>query len=408
MKDSQEHYSVFKRHILPPGLIIVFAIIFVVVMGLLKPKPELKEPERIIPPVDVFRLNADPLRLEVLSQGSATAKTETQLVAEVSGIIEEVSPSFYAGEFFEAGDVLMRIDPVEYEAALASAKSRVAAARLNLLQAEELAQQAREDWDLMGGGEASELVLKQPQLIQARNELAASEAALKVAQRNLDKTVVRAPYRGVVKSRQVNLGQMVNARSSLLGSIFSVDTVEIRLPVSLSDTQHLNLLEGLQSGKEEADLPTVVLTASYGEMSYEWEGKIVRTEGTVDRATRQVYLVAEVRHPYRIDDSGRPPLQVGTFVEARIEGRAVDNAWLIPSKALMEGRQVYVINDDHRLEFRDVKLIKRRDGNLVIEGPLHAGEMLATTLLSYAVEGMEVSVSTELGLQGPAQDKEEE
>jgi len=394
MKEASSHPSVFKRHILPPGIILIAAVMLLILASWLKKDPELKPPERIIPPVEVYEVHSGGLQLEVSSQGTVSARTETALVAEVSGIVESISPKFYAGEMFEQGDVLLSIDPIEYQAALASAESRLSAAKLMLLQAEELARQAREDWDLIGEGDASPLVLKLPQLDQAQKDYDSAKAAVAVAQRNLDRCTVRAPYRGIVRSRLVNVGQMVNARASQLGSIFAVDAVEVRLPVSVSETAHLNLPAPGQS----SDIGEVLLRASVAGNDFEWTGQIVRTEGVVDAQTRQVYLVAEVKDPYDPNAVGRAVLPVGMYVEATIQGREVDDAKLIPTKALMEGNQVYVVNEDSRLEFRDVRVVKRRNGKLVVEGPLEAGEMLVTTLLSYAVDGMEVMVDA----AGPA------
>src|SRR5690606_1573837 len=136
----------------------------------LGPETEERPAKPLVPPVEFLVARAGPHQFFVRTQGTVTPSTETTLIPEVSGRIVEVSPRFEAGAFFERGDVLARIEPTRYEAALAEAEARLEGARLALAQEEAARQQAEEDWRDLGRGAPSALALRAPQRAQAEAE----------------------------------------------------------------------------------------------------------------------------------------------------------------------------------------------------------------------------------------------
>ena len=239
--DKQKQY----RWAAMAGLCVVFlgvasAVAFT--MWKLRPEQEKKEPQDILPTVETLQVYPEDLVVKVETQGTVEARTETVLTAEVSGLVEWVSPDFVAGGFFEKGEVLLKIDALEYESRLAEARSRLAQAELVYAQERALAEQAARDWEDLGRGEPTDLVLRKPQLAKAKADREAAEAALRIAERNVRFTEVRAPYAGRVRRKRVDVGQSITARASQLAEIYSVEVAELRLPLSAKEAGFLRAL----------------------------------------------------------------------------------------------------------------------------------------------------------------------
>ena len=379
---------------------VLLAVVALLAFALLnRPVPEKKEPTTILPVVEVLEVRSESLTLEAESQGTVQPRTETLLVAEVSGRIESVSNAFFAGGYFKKGDPLVEIDPVDYEANLANAKSRLAEARLAYEQEKALADQAREDWESFGRGEATDLALRKPQLERAAAMMESAKAAVEIAERDLARTIVRAPYDGRIKEKYADLGQMVGARQSQLARIYSTDTAEIRLPLALDQLSYLELPETYSNYAGSDEKPKVTLSAEYGEEVHKWNGVVDRTEGAIDARTRLSYVVAQVEKPYEKAANGdRPPLKVGLFVEASIEGKRIENAYRIPRRALHEGDVVYAIDRENRIVIKDVSVLQKGVDTVIVTGGLSDGDRLCLTPLEYVVMGMQVELDSSLSM----------
>ena len=177
--------------------------------------------------VDIAVAQREPVTFTVASQGSVAPRTETTLIAEASGQIIEVSNAFVGGGFFAKGDVLIRIDPRNYSAAVKRAKANVARAATQLATESAMAGYARDDWKRLrevspGVAPASDLTLRKPQLQEALASLQSAEADLEKAEGDLDRTVIRAPYNGIVRQKIADIGQYVNTGSQLAVT-FAID-----------------------------------------------------------------------------------------------------------------------------------------------------------------------------------------
>jgi multidrug efflux pump subunit AcrA (membrane-fusion protein) len=135
----------------------------------------------------------------------------------------------------------------------------------------------------------------------------------------------------------------------------------------------------------------VLLHAEFAGRAQTWRGRIVRTEGEIDPRTRVVHVVARVEQPYAED----PPLAVGLFVSAEILGRRVEDAFVVPRSALRDGRdgdEVLVVDDESRVRFHPVEVLRERRGEVVIGAGLEAGDRVLVSPLGTAVDGMSVRV----------------
>jgi RND family efflux transporter MFP subunit len=380
--------------IILPLLVVLLAAAGTAAMYLARPAAETRPVTEVIPLVRVATVAFQDLDLTVSSQGTVEARTETSLVPEVAGRVIEVAPSFISGGFFEPGDVLLRIDSYDYRQAVVRARARVAQSELRLAREQAEADVAAEEWRDLGteGDVASELTLRVPQMAEAEADLAAAGADLLQAERNLERTVIKAPYAGRVRSKNVDVGQYV-VPGAPMGDIYAVDVAEIRLPLPDRDLEFLDLPLVYRGETDGGSRPQVTLAADFAGRTYEWQGRIVRTEGEIDRRSRMVTAVAQVADPYRRgDDAERPPLAVGMFVRAEISGHQARQVAVLPRSAVRDPSRVLVVDDEGRLRFRDISILRRTENDVIIDGGLQEGERICLSPLVAVVDGMKVRV----------------
>ena len=321
--------------------------------------------------VEVLPVVLDDHAVQVLTQGFFAPVTETKAASEVAGRILAVSPQFVVGGRFDEGEVLVEIDPSDFAAAVAQAEGALAEASLALVNEKARADQARRDWARLEPGETpGPLVLREPHVAAATARLAAAEAALEKARRDLDRTKIRAPYPGLVKAKRADLGDYV-APGTPLADLWRSDVFEIRLPVTVAEAAFIDL----------ADAPTAVL--SDGRL--EWSAPIVRTEGVIDPGTRTTALIARLERP---DPAPAP----GLFVKARVSGRTLPNVASIPRRALNGPDRVVVVDESGTLRFREVTIAWQETGTVHISEGLRSGDRVVLTALAAVVEGMPVDV----------------
>ena len=251
---------------------------------------------------------------------------------------------------------------------------------------------AERDWrQLKRDAGANQLVLRKPQVAAARAAVLAAEAQLARAQLNLERTRITAPYAGRLLEQSVGLGQYVGA-GTVLGRIYAVDYVEIRLPLSNRQLAFIDLPEQYRGDPDHIPGPAVTLRARIGATDYHWQGQLIRAEGAIDTQSRQLFVVAQVDDPYGRGPQQRPPLRIGQFVQAEISGRTLTDVIVIARTALREGDQVLLVNNDNLLTRRTVDVIWRDSANVVIGSGLNSGDALVLTPLSTAAEGTPVRV----------------
>ena len=347
--------------------------------------------ERLTPPPLVRIAFVEPADLEqvVSSQGTVQPRTQATLVTQVGGRIVETGPGFAAGGAFQRGELLVGIEPRDYELALKRARAQVSQAEVRLRREEAEAELARKEWERAGDGEPGPLVLREPQLADARATLEAARSAVAQAELELERTRVSAPFRGRVREKLADLGQ-VAAPGTPVAAIYATDFVEIRLPVQLGDLAFLDLPRSVGPGGRFTNGPRVRLTGSYAGRDLTWEGRIVRTAGEIDPGTRMLHLIAEVENPAPGAPETGPPLPVGLFVEAEIAGTVLRDVVEIPRAALRGADRLLVVDQDDRLRFRTVSVVRRTRDNVVIDHGLEPGERICLSPLEAVTDGMRV------------------
>lgn len=381
-------YVTTPLKILLPLLVLVIAVITARTLIANRPEPVSRPQFKTVTNINATRVGKSDYPVTLYTQGTVGAAREGSVVAQVPGTITEVSPNFVNGGFFKQGEVLLQIDPRDYQIALTMAQATRAQALAALEEETARSEQAALDWKRLGRrGNPSSLTLREPQLASATAVLASADAQIQRAELDLERTTILAPYNGRVASRQIDQGQFVTG-SAVLAQIYSVDSAEIRLPLT-------NRQLGFVELPDQNTLQTstgVVLSASVGDQRYEWTGTLVRTEGTIDPNNRQLFTVARVEDPYSSTDN-QPPLRVGQYVQAAITGKTLTDVVVIPRSALREDREVLVVDDSNTLQRREVS-VRWKDADVAVIGQgLEAGEVISLTSLGTVVNGTRVQAS---------------
>lgn len=399
----------FRKFFTLLGTIGIFAggFALITLMGSLRPKIEPKEVALAPPAVFYTTVDPKPTTLNVFAQGEVRPRTDINLTAEVSGRIMRTSEAFVAGGAFKRGELLIKIEDADYRVAVAAAKARMAQAEENLRREEAEADLAQKDYEALGRtAEASELTLRKPQLAQARAAFDAARADYNGALLNLQRTELKAPFDGRVRERLAGEGQFISPGAAL-GRIFSTDVAEVRLPLADSDLAKLGISFAFNETPETPG-PNAVLSATIGGEPHEWGARIARTDGAIDPSTRQVAAIAVVDDPYGEGADNGTPLAMGLFVDAIIEGKALERAVVLPRTALFGRNTVYVIGAEDRIAARDVIVLAADRDTITISGGLEAGERVITSPLRGAKGGDKVTPTDPTSIPGARRDGDEE
>lgn len=346
-------------------------------------------PNAEVPLVTVIQAEPQTLRLDVHSQGIVTPRNEIDLIPEVSGKIVQLHPDFVSGGFFTRNEVLVSIDPRDYDYAIAQAHAQIAEAKRQLAMEEAQADQAHNEWQALGEGTATPLAMREPQLAEARAKLKAAEANLLQAQIRRSRCELRAPFTGRLQTKLAGLGQTIQSGEKL-AHIYSTDLAEIRLPLPTDQLAYLNLPLGDGGGQCNA-CPKVTLSADFAGALQTWEGRIVRSEGKLDDTTGVLYAVAEVLNPYT-QKADHPPLLAGLFVQAAIQGKELQNLFVLPQNAINASQQALVVDAELRLHIRRLQVLRNEPDRILVKDGLNAGDRIVTSGIQVPVEGMKVRV----------------
>ena len=329
-----------------------------------------------VPDVELLLARAGEAPVVLESQGVLEPITRTRAAAEVAGRVVSVGPAWRDGAAFAAGDELLRLDDADYRAALANAEAAEADAAMQLRMEQARAEQAMRDWKkLATGNPESDLVTRAPQLKAAAARLSAAGAAVQKAKRDLERTVIRAPYQGRMLRTLTDLGSWV-APGAALAEFHATDRWQVRLPLPLDDFTFL----------ESAPGTPVTLTATAGDRTIEIKAALARPAAEIDRASRTLPVTAEFTPPPDADALLAP----GLFVKATLPGRTLQNVVRIPRRALLPGDRVAVCTPENHLTFRPVKVARATRDDVLLADGLKPGESVLVTALAVITEGMEV------------------
>ena len=362
-----------------------FAISYLLwLLGQVQPDPVEEAPA---PDVIVEILTPIDFRIQISSNGTTKPLTQTVLTAEVGGEVIYRSKKFSEGSSVIEGEILAKIDDTDLQLQYKNALLQLANAEVqHSLQLAE-AEVAKEAWEKIGDGIASDLTLKKPQLKPTEALLEVAKAQVNSAKNKLNKTEIVAPYAGRIQSVNIDLGTTI-IPGQPVGAMYTSSEIEITLAVKDNDLQFLSIpMDGRKLNPSEQ--ASVVIQSFYKGKTQSWEGKLERVDGVIDPITRMINLIAVFKNDFIETD--KPNLPIGLFVEAKIDGITLKNIFEIPINSISKDNEVYIVDKDNQLELRKLTVLKKYSEFVIIKDGLKAGERIVTSKLSTASNGIKVN-----------------
>ncbi|MBU1285470.1 MAG: efflux RND transporter periplasmic adaptor subunit [Gammaproteobacteria bacterium] len=322
------------------------------------------------PEVVVETVKAEALPLELEYSARTAGFREVQVRAQVSGILQE--RTYLEGSQVKKGQVMFRIDPRTYQAALSRAKGALAQEQARYRQTERDLKRIRE-LQKKGFASESELDNAVSNFEQSKANIQAAEAEVQSKQIDLDYTTVKAPISGITSKETVSEGSLMVAgdpSASLLSNITQLDPIYVNFAAPDSDVESVR--SGLQNGSlvlPEDGKMGVQITLGDGSV-YPLEGKVDFTDSLIDRGTGTVSARAVVPNPEQT-------LLPGQFVRVQVKGLSIPNAMTLPERAIAQGPGgtfVYVVDEGGVARMRQVITGHTAKGRWVIVSGISAGD----------------------------------
>ena len=343
------------------------AILLAVIIIKNRPQPEPSEPDVAIPAeIQVIEVINTPEKPQVVTTGRVGSLYESQITAQVSGLIEAVSDNFRDGASFSEGEILVQIEQQDYQLALAQSQSSLASAMQQLALEQGQAEQARREWRDLGNSEANALFLREPQLNAAKAQVEAAESSIQQAELNLQRTNITAPFDGVISTRQADIGQFVTAGSPV-ASMNSTNLIEVS--VSLTPNQIADL-GWLDRGLINTEGLVAEILYKSGQEQIRQVAFVKHISSLIDPMTQMTQVLLDIEK----DPSGPALPPPGQFVDVALQGQTTENAIWLPESVLFERNQVLLANEGI-LEARDINPIARAQSQILVKG-LEDGDLV--------------------------------
>ncbi len=377
-----------KRAVLPL-LVLVVALGLTLVLVKSRKSPMPQETPHLGPLVVATELVRTNRQVVVIGTGTVQPRYEVTITPQIKGRVSEISPRMVVGGQLRKGEQLFAIEDEDYRLAIELARSSLAQAELELLRNENLAEVARREWRELNPGSSeppNPLVVYDPQLKNARAQRDAALANVRQAELNLQRTRIFAPFKGYVRSEQVEIGQFVNAGGPV-ATVVGTDQLEIIVPLPLDE---LAWLQVPRNGESRRGSPAQVVLQS-GDQLFRWQGEISRAMGEIDPRSRMARVVVTVADPVSRDGTSRSLLNEllpGMFVEVHLQGADLTGVFAVPRGALHDNDTLWIVDDENRLHIRPVDILRRERNEVLVRSGLEPGEKLVLTNLSGASEGL--------------------
>lgn len=382
-----------NRALLPIAILLA-GLVTAALLVMTRPQAERAEVQETTTRVDVSRARKTREPIRVSAHGTVQPAREVTLRPEVSGPVVWQSERLVPGGRFRAGEKLLRIDPRAYELAVEAHKADVARAEVELELEKGRQEVARHELELFreelsGRARSEALVLRKPQMENARATLEAARSDLARAELDLERTTLRAPFDAIVLEESVDSGQRVTPQTTI-ARLAGTDRfwVQVQVPAS-----HLRWIEIPGVNSPEGSLARVTAEPAFG-LPVEREGSVLQLLGDLDPAGRMARILVGIDDPLRLEEEnyGPLPLLVNAYVDVTIHGKEIDDVFRVPRVALREGNEVWVVDDEDRLAFRPVDVVHRTERSVLVRSGLEDGDRIVLSRVATAVPGMKVVV----------------
>ena len=371
-----------------PVLVLAAGVAITAVLIRTSPKSKPRPPQRTARLVETMTVELGAQPTIIRAHGTVQPAREVTVYPRVGGEILTIAPNLIPGGRFVKGGRLLTIDPIDFQLEVRQRQAATAAAKADL--ALEMGQQtiALHEYELLGetiSDENRDLVLRKPQLAQAEAALAGAESALDLAELDLDRTTVQAPFNAILRTRNVNVGMQVTTLTEL-GVLTGSDEYWVELTVPVHELKWIRVP---RDGEDPGSRVRVRSQTSPAGDGYR-EGVVLRLLPDLEPNGRLARLLVSVVDPLALlpDNTGKPALIIGDYVSAEIEGVGIPSAVALDRRFFRDGDQVWLMTPDRQLERRAVEVAFRSVDSLMVTSGLEIGEQVILTDLPAAVEGM--------------------
>ena len=326
---------------------------------------------------------------EIVAYGTVEPTRRLMLQPQVGGQVIELNDQMIKGGLVRAGEMLYRIDPRDYELNVQQRRADVARAQVAMQKENAFKVVAEREWELLGDSievteEGRELARRGPQRLEAEAGLAAAEGRLSLAELDLERTTMKAPFNAMVLEDMIEIGQVI-APMSPTATLVGTDTFDVITSIPLEQLPWLRI-----NPEDPTDNSTAEVILEFGEgQSIVHQARVVRIAGEVERAGRLARVIVQVPNPLGMAD-GNPATQLllGSYVRVAIEGREVRDVMELPRSVVHENDTVWVLNQNGKLEIRTAEIIVGRTETVLVRMPFANGEEIISSPLVVAIPGM--------------------
>jgi RND family efflux transporter MFP subunit len=363
--------------------ILISIIIFAMRSDVKKVEPE---PEATL--VEVIESSPSTERIKITAYGTVQPKKQTVVHPEVTGSIVQLSDDLKRGGRLGEGQILLMIDPRDFEIGVTQAEAEVARAEFELRVEEGQQLVAAREWELLHpsikeSGVGTDLVLRKPHLLEKQAALKSAESRLEKAKIDLQRTILYSPFPAIVLEENVEEGQYITPQTEV-ATLAGTDVFEVQVSIPYDNLRWIDIPKNGGKGSE-----VVVSQNIGGGRVIERKGHIVRLLGDLDAAGRLARLIVAVDDPLGLK-SGAKPLLLRSYVRVDILGPEIKDVYRIPRTALHEGNTLWIKNDQDKLEFRKVTILFSETEDIIIDEGLQPGEKIIVSPLPLAIPGMDL------------------
>ena len=376
--------------------ILLIASTIATAMHLLQTKPQPKKKERKItlPVVEVLKPKPQEYNITIRTAGTVEAHNKTSIVSEVAGKITYISPNFEEGKYFNKRATIIKINDSNYRNAIAIAQADIKQKQLALQDTKNQTSLSSNQWKLYSKSrQDSELATLKIKTASSSSAVHAASLRLKQAQMDLANTIITTPYAGRVLSRDIGIGQYVGPGTKL-GTVYSTDFVEVRLPLSLDQYDLLDLPENYRNSKESTrkKSPEVTFYSSSKNKQKKWKGHVVRSSPAMDERTRQISVIARIDDPFKKPKDNQSIVKIGQFLQAEIKTKTLRNIFILPNRAVRQHKEVLLLNNGIISVHSITPLYSEGDNVIIASNSLPSNPTIITTPMAMAKTGTKVKL----------------
>lgn len=359
-----------------------------------------KDPPRVEREARATFVNTVPIesksrRVTLSAYGTVQAHREVDLQAQVNGLVVEQNESLIRGGVVLAGEVLVRVDPRDYEFAITQEQAALAKAEFDLRLEQGRQVIAGQEWKLLQSSIetnplSEELALRRPHIKEREAAVRAAQSRLDRAKLDLERTELVAPFNAVVLEDRVEVGQLIS-NQTVVARLVCIDSFHIEVSIPLRDLTWVRVPgRGSDTGSTVNVLHEVSLR-----QQVERKGEVVRLLGDVDPTGRMARLLVSVEDPLGVLEGKELdcPLLVGEYLEVQIQGPQVENLVAIPRHSIRSEDRVWVCTKDRKLAIREVEAVFSTSDEVMARNTFEPGDEIITTTLEFAIPGTPLTTS---------------